>query len=379
MERFDNIHDSDVPEINKERTIISDLIQVLESFHKKVDISIDVPWLQPLTIQTRVLESLTCITRLELRLFPRRPPPRKDSREDDYMDIVAGVLHKNPRIRTLHLELNLKRALGRLRDHKYHNVPLFGSYVLGKLKDIHLEGDLSFMIEDWVRWDAHVTWTNLTTLQLINLPLVLQVLFHCAHKLPNLHTLHVRAHRKDAGQEEITPLLDIPSSTIIKDFLSSTNLTELDLSDLTRDLPLRDILGGSGARLHRLRLHVNVQKRLGENVPVSGLYWGETAFLSSGQLDYLNGTCPHLKQLGLDAEESDVTFPVKYKPKHPLSQFDFFYSPSHCSSLYLRFVVFAVSRSFIIENPDILSSRERLLLRCSKIYAAPNGASHWNV
>ena len=344
-----------------------------------LDVSVKVPWLQPLTVQCGVLKALTCLSRLELHLLPRRGPPwGYNHEEDDHMDILAGVLFKNPRIRTLHIDLNLKRARARLRDHKYHNVPLFGHYS-SELKDLHLEGDLSFMMEDWVRWDAYVKWTNLTTLQLTSLPLVLQVLAHCAHRLPNLDTLQIRGHRKDAKQEEIRPLLDIPASTIIKDFLSSTSVIELDLTDFTRDFPLQDLLVGSGGRLRRLRLHVNLQKQLEGDTPVSALYWGESAFLSSEKLDYLNSTCPQLEHLGLDAEVSGETFPVGYKPRRPLSQFDLFHSAGHCLSLYLRFADFVVSRSSIIENPNILSSRERLLLRCSNVYAVSSKAFRLNV
>ena len=135
--------------------------------------------------------------------------------------------------------------------------------------------------------------------------MILQVLTHCLQKLPNLHVLQLSVHFYRAEQEDLLPLLDDMSCTTIKNFLSFQGLRELDLTGLTRDIPLVDLLQGSGASLQSLRLHVDGPKKplaLREDTPIPDLLLGETAFLDADKLDYLNHTCPYLEHLGLDVE-----------------------------------------------------------------------------
>ena len=330
---FDNVYDSRTQDTNCERTVISEIMQAIEEIRPDVQISVKVSWLQPSIIPLRALEALTCISRLELCMLPKPRPPMSFFDRDlryDYMGFLAQVLHKNPRIREFHLVLKLSRYGQPFYD-EYHNVPLIGHSCFRQLQVLHLEGDLAFEPEDWVRWDACLNWTKLRTLRLVHRPLILQVLTHCSHRLPNLYTLQLRMHRKDTEQEKLVPLLEETARTIIGDFLSSTTVTEIDLTDFTRDIPLTSIVQGSGARLQKLRLHVNLHKQTRSlHIPgqVAGrpanavstelpeLYWGETAFLGPEKLDHLNITCPYLKQFGLDVEELDGSFPVKHGTRY---------------------------------------------------------------
>ncbi|KAL8993375.1 MAG: hypothetical protein Q9169_006394 [Polycauliona sp. 2 TL-2023] len=319
---FNNIYDSGMRDIDCERTVISEVLRAVEDYGGNLDISVRVPWLEPQTAHSRALEALTCLTRLEICMRPTPRPPIALFKRDlkhDYMEILAAVLHKNPRIETFHLASSLRGARGQLGYDKYHNVPLINHSCLREMNILHFEGDLGFEIDDWVRWDAYVDWTKLRTLRIICLPLILQSLSHCLHRLPNLHTLQMRMHGKHVEQESLVPLLDDPTCTAIGNFLSLITVKELDLADFTRDLPIKEILRGSGAKLHRLRLHVNLQKQTWsprepgqpagsvpevDSTPASSLYWGETAFLSSEKLDYLNTTCPYLNHLGLDTDDT---------------------------------------------------------------------------
>ncbi|KAL8766196.1 MAG: hypothetical protein Q9209_006961 [Squamulea sp. 1 TL-2023] len=173
------------------------------------------------------------------------------------------------------------------------------------LQALRLEDDLAFEVDDWLRWDSCIDWANIRELGLVCLPLILQVLSHCLHRLPNLHTLRLSVHRSLARPEQRLPLLDDLSCAIIKKFLSSNAMMELGLTGLTRDLALIDIVRGSGEKLRRLSLHVDDIER-DPTLVLPGtdlnLHLGEGVFLDAEKLQTLNAMCPNLEHLGMDVE-----------------------------------------------------------------------------
>lgn len=313
---FNTIYDSTVPSYD-EQDIILGLVKGIQRLGGRVNLSLRDPRFDPCSIHCDVLRTLSCISCLGLYVKPQ-PVLSLDGffnhPQQDHMGVLSQIIHRNPNLHRFELFLNLKDATGSDNYERYHNLsikpPSFQT-----LKELSLEGHVTFGRQDWIRWDSCLNWANLQKLRVAYLPLVLQVLSHCLHRLTNLRRLELNVHLMSAKQEDLAPLLDDQSFTTIANFLSSQTLEELDLTGLTRDIPLSILLHGSGAHMRSLRLHVNGPKkprilRRGERTP--DLQLGETAFLSSNKLNYLNNTCPYMEHLGLDVENIQEVLCTKH-------------------------------------------------------------------
>ncbi|KAL8678167.1 MAG: hypothetical protein Q9186_005458 [Xanthomendoza sp. 1 TL-2023] len=293
---------------NDNQTVIAEILQDVERLNKHVNVSLKVSQLAPTGIHYNSLKTLTCLSRLELFVLPQPTPPSRSiasNRNEDYMGMFSQILLNNAGLRTFHLKSNLQSAVGKYNYERYHNIPTLEPPSFRLFQNLHLEGDITFETDDWIRWDRCLDWTKIRKLTLIHLPLILQVLTRCLHRLPKLHTLRLDVHKNRARPEELMPLLDRPSCAIVKDFLLSNPLVELDLTGFTRDRALTEIVSSSGVRLRKMRLHVHYQEaptHQQQLMSVLNLHLGETAFLDAGKLSALNVMCPGLEHLSLDME-----------------------------------------------------------------------------
>ena len=168
------------------------------------------------------------------------------------------------------------------------------------LKRLHLAGSIMFNSTAWTNWDRQVDWTRLYCLELVGIKLIAEVLDHLKLALPSLRILRLRAYRGDPAVVEPLPFVSTESWSVIRSFLQAVPLEELDLSYFVRDMSFKDMIDGSGKKLIRLRLYLEIKIWVEPRPPV--VFHRETAFLNTVELGYLNTTCPFLERLGMCIE-----------------------------------------------------------------------------
>ncbi|KAL8951129.1 MAG: hypothetical protein Q9222_002873 [Ikaeria aurantiellina] len=290
--------------------ILPESLQAIERLDRTADLSIQIGCLDPTIARYDHLENLRSVTHLSVFLLSRLSLGF-DEPIANHLGILTRILCTNPRLRSFHLVVDRSKVYGGHGSH--HNFPFLDPPCFQHLQDLYLEGDLAFREADWIRWDACVDWTKIVALRLVYLPLMLEVLGHCLDRLPRLRILQLNVHRGGIKQEDRIPLIAESACSAIKHFLSSITFTELDLTGLTREIPLNIIVDSSGGHLRRLRLHIDLQKKhLNGRAPLSlpDLHLSEAIFLDADRLMSLNKGCPQLNHLGLDVENTKDGVPV---------------------------------------------------------------------
>lgn len=248
--------------------------------------------------------------------------PRPDEDAPDPMTTVAEIIHRNANLRSFALEVDYCRRIGADIYKETPVAPLLLPKSFRRLRHLYLEGRLSFDDGRWANWDGCIDWGKLRTLQVVQIPLIVEVLSHLQSSLPNLRTLRLRAYQNRADSYERLPLLDRYACCVVKSFLLVTPVEELDLVGLSRDLSVQDMVQGSGVALRKLRIHFDAEVFPWRNGPdpMPGLHLGLTAFVDAENLRLLLTLCPALEHLGLDIEEQcdfivvSIRFPLRLSP-----------------------------------------------------------------
>lgn len=237
------------------------------------------------------IEPLSCMSSLRVML----PRPVEDA--PDPKSTLAGIVHCNANLQSFALEVNYYETCA---------APFLIPGSLHMLRSLHLQGRLSFQNDHWANWDSCIDWAKLRSLELVELPLIVDILRRLESRLPNLRVLKLRAYQNRSDLYERLALFDASTCSVVKSFLLVTPVEELDIVGFTRDIALHDMVRGSRNTLHTLRIHYDA-----EVLPPRGLilmpnlHLGLGAFLSAESLQSLLSLCPSLKRLGLDIEDQE--------------------------------------------------------------------------